>query len=53
MPNPDDPKLADEIRRMQSEPLLPVEKRLIAGSLILGLVLLAVLVWVSRRYFPG
>ena len=50
---PEDPKLADEIKRMEAEPLLPVEKRLIAGSLILGVLLLAILVWVSRRFFPG
>ena len=45
------PKLADEIRRMQSEPLLPIEKKLIAWSLILGVLLLVVLVWVSRTFF--
>ncbi|GMU22047.1 MAG: hypothetical protein AMXMBFR13_21350 [Phycisphaerae bacterium] len=49
---PDAPKFADELQRMKTEPLLPVEKRLIAGSLILGLLLLGVLVWVSRVYFP-
>jgi len=38
---------------MHTEPLLPVEKKLIAGSLILGLVLLGILVWVSHRFFPG
>jgi hypothetical protein len=50
---PEDPKLVDEIRRMQREPLLPVEKRLILWSLALGVVLLFVLLWVSRRFFPG
>ncbi len=49
----DEPKLRDELRQMQREPLLPVEKRLIAGSLVLGLVLLAVLIWVSRTFFPA
>lgn len=49
----DQPKLAEEIKKMRSEPLLPVEKKLIAGSLILGVVLLAILVWVSQRFFPG
>ncbi len=49
----DDQKLRDELRQMQHEPLLPVEKRLIATSLILGVVLLAVLVWLSRHFFPG
>jgi hypothetical protein len=50
---PDEPKIADEIKRMRAEPLLPVEKKLIGGSLILGLVLLGLLVWISRRFFPG
>ena len=50
---PDEPKIADEIKRMQAEPLLPVEKKLIGGSLILGLVLLGLLVWISHRFFPG
>ena len=50
---PEEPKIVDELKRMQAEPLLPVEKQLIVGSLILGVVLLGILVWVSRRYFPG
>ena len=45
-------RLAEEIQKMQKEPLLPVEKKLIAWSLILGLVLLGLLVWVSRTFFP-
>jgi hypothetical protein len=35
------------------EPLLPVEKKLIAWSLILGVVLLGILVVVSYTFFPG
>ncbi|HEY6169706.1 MAG TPA: hypothetical protein VI454_16830 [Verrucomicrobiae bacterium] len=50
---PDEPKLADELKRMPAEPLLPVEKKLIAGSLILGAVLLFLLLWISARFFPG
>jgi hypothetical protein len=34
------------------EPLLPAEKKLIAGSLILGLALLGLLLWLSATYFP-
>jgi hypothetical protein len=34
------------------EPLLPIEKKLIAGSLILGVLLLVVLIWTSHMYFP-
>jgi len=39
--------LGEEMRRMQHEELLPVERRLIACSLILGLALLLILGWVS------
>jgi hypothetical protein len=35
------------------EPLLPVEKKLIAWSLILGVVLLGILILVSYAFFPG
>jgi hypothetical protein len=37
---------------VSDEPLLPIERKLIASCLILGLVLLGVLLWVSRTYFP-
>ncbi len=47
------PKIRDEIKQMQRESLLPVEKRLIVGSLVLGIVLLAVLIWISHRFFPA
>ena len=47
------PKIGDELRALPDEPLLPVEKRLIAWSLGLGVVLLGVLVWLSRTFFPG
>jgi hypothetical protein len=50
---PDEPKLADELKKMECEPWLPVETKLIAGSLVLGLTLLGLLVWVSQRFFPG
>ena len=35
------------------EPLLPVEKKLIAWSLIIGVVLLVILIGVSYAFFPG
>jgi hypothetical protein len=47
------PKLAEELAKMQHEPLLPVEKKLIAYSLLLGVVLLALLWWVSATFFGG
>ena len=45
--------MADELRRTQDEPLLAVEKKLIAWSLIAGVILLGVLVWISARFFPA
>jgi len=47
------PRLADEMEKMEYEPLLPVEKKLIAWSIILGVVLLAALTWVSYTFFPA
>ena len=35
------------------EPLLPVEKKLIVWSLVLGVVLLVILIGVSYTFFPG
>ncbi len=46
------PSLAEELAAIPYEPLLPVEKWLIAVSLILGVILLAVLLWVSATFFP-
>ncbi|MCK5650839.1 MAG: hypothetical protein KAJ42_05670 [Gemmatimonadetes bacterium] len=52
MDQKDKPRLADEMEQMEYEPLLPVEKKLIIGSLTLGIVLLVVLTWVSYTFFP-
>ncbi len=49
----EEPKLVDELRKMEYEPLLPVEKKLISWSIIIGAVLLGILVWVSYTFFPG
>ena len=49
----DDPDIGRELRTLEEEPLLPAEKKLIAWSLGLGLVLLGLLVWLSRTFFPG
>lgn len=46
-----EPKLADEIKKMEYEPLLPIEKKLIGWSIIIGLVLIVVLVWISHAFF--
>ena len=47
-----EPRLADEMEKMEYEPLLPVEKKLIIWSIVLGIVLLVVLTWVSYTFFP-
>ena len=47
----DEPKLADEIKKMEYEPLQPIEKKLLVWSLSLGVVLLALLIWVSNTFF--
>lgn len=39
--------------KMDYEPLLPVEKKLIGYSLVIGFILLGLLVWVSYTFFPG
>ncbi len=46
-------KISDEISKMRHEPLLPSEKKLIGGSLMLGFLLLGILIWISARFFPG
>jgi hypothetical protein len=45
-------RTAEEMARIPYEPLLPAEKILIVGSLLLGTALLGVLLWVSATYFP-
>jgi hypothetical protein len=44
-------KISEELQRMKAEPLLPIEKKLVAWSLILGVVLLAVLLLVNQWLF--
>lgn len=48
-----DPRFSEEIKTMEYEPLIPAEKKLIAWSIILGVVLIGVLVWVSYTFFPA
>lgn len=43
---------AKEMAAIPYEPLLRAEKMLIAGSLILGIALLGLLLWLSATYFP-
>jgi hypothetical protein len=49
----EEPDLSREMAAIPDEPLLPVEKKLIAGSLLLGLVLLGLLLWLSHVLFPA
>lgn len=50
---PEEPKLAEELQNMQYEPLLPVEKKLVLWSVLLGLFLLGALVWATQTFFHG
>lgn len=47
------PKLSEELKKMEYEELLPVEKKLIGWSIGLGVVLLFFLYWVSITFFGG
>ena len=47
----DEPKLSEELEKMEYEPLLPIEKKLIVGSVSLGLLLLAVLLVLNQVLF--
>jgi hypothetical protein len=46
----DQPKLSEELEKMEYEPILPVEKKLVAWSIGMGVALLAVLVLLSRNW---
>jgi hypothetical protein len=50
---PDEPTISEELKKMEEEPLLPVEKKLIGWSLALGTALLGLLIWISNKFFPG
>ncbi len=44
----DEPVIGEELKKMATEPLLPVEKKLIGWSLGTGLVLLVLLALLNR-----
>ena len=47
-------RLGEEMAKLPAEPLLAIEKKLIAWSLIAGLVLLGILVWTGNSALtPG
>jgi hypothetical protein len=43
-------KLADELNKMEYEPLLPIEKKLIVWSISWGVILLGLLIWISTFF---
>lgn len=45
------PKFSEELQKMEYEPLLPIEKKLIGWSLALGVGLILVLIVISRAFF--
>lgn len=47
------PKLAEELKKMEYEPLLPVELQLIRWSIGIGVASLVILYWVSATFFPS
>ena len=49
----ENPNLVKELEQMEEEyePLLPIEKKLIAWSIATGVALLGILVWLSHAYF--
>lgn len=45
------PKVAEEMAQIPYEPFMPVERKLVTWSLILGVVLLGVLIWIAEAFF--
>jgi len=45
--------IAAELQKMPYEPLLPIEKKLVLWSVLLGLFLLGALAWVNQVLFRG
>jgi len=50
---PEEPKIAEELKKMEYEPMLPIENKLVGYSIGLGAVLLGILVWISYTFFPA
>ena len=48
---PEPASIGEEIAKIPYEPLLPIEKRLIVWSLVLGAALMGILFWVSQSFF--
>jgi hypothetical protein len=43
-------KIVDELEKMEYEPLLPIEKKLIVWSISWGVILLGLLIWISTFF---
>ena len=52
-PEKKDATFSEELSKMEWEPLMPIEKKLIAWSLGMGTALLFILYYVSGVFFPG
>ncbi len=50
---PEEIKLRKELEKMGYEPMLPVENKLIAWSIGIGIILLGILIWASYTFFPA
>jgi hypothetical protein len=48
----DEPDIGREIRTMREEPMLAIERKLVAWSIGLGIALLGALIWLSHTFFP-
>lgn len=46
----EEPRLAEELEKMPYEPLLPIEKKLVLGSVLLGVSLLGILVALTQLF---
>lgn len=46
-------EIAEELEKMQYDPWLPFETKLVWGCIGLGIILLVILVWISYTYFPS
>ncbi len=53
VPPEEEHRLINELQKMEYEPLLPIEKKLIGWSIGIGVVSLGFLIWVSYTFFPG
>jgi hypothetical protein len=49
----DKPKLSEELKKMEYEPMLPIENQLVGWSIGIGVGLLIILYFVSVTFFPS